>query len=337
MIYQYFLGIDTSKGTVDYCLYQKGKKLLSRQVSNDKAGLQALEKHLKSLGITKDHLLVCVEHTGIYNSHLLTWAMEAGYALWLENPTAIKRSLGIQRGKNDQVDAQRIAQYAARFSDKARLWEPPREVIEELKALMKMRERLLNTKMRLETPLQESGLFLAANKQKGISSLCKGTIGALKKDIAQLEKQIQALIDSDQQLKESYVQVSSVVGVGKVTALELIVVSNEFNSIKTAKSCACYCGVAPFEHRSGSSIRGRTRLSPLANKRLKKLLHMGAMAAIRARGEFRDYYQRKVEEGKNKMSVLNTIRNKLLERVYACVRDKRSYSLTYQGGTGLAA
>jgi transposase len=256
MTYQYFLGIDTSKATLDYCLYGQGEKLASGQVSNDKAGLQTLEKRLKSCRVLKEELLVCVEHTGIYNYNLLHWVSQSSYQLWLENPTAIKRSLGLQRGKNDQVDAQRIAQYAARFADKARLWQPPREVIEELKALMKMRERLLGAKTQLEVPLKEEGLFLAATKQKGLSSLCKGTIGALKKDIAQLEKQIQALIDSDEQLKESYQQVSSVVGVGKVTALELIVVSNEFKGIKAAKSCACYCGVAPFDHRSGSSIRG---------------------------------------------------------------------------------
>jgi transposase len=335
MTYHYFLGIDTSKNTLDYCLYHKGEKITTGQVSNDDTGLQTLEKSLKRLGIAKDQLLLCVEHTGIYNYNLLHWVSQVGYALWLENPTAIKRSLGIQRGKNDQVDAQRIAQYAARFADKAHLWQPPREVIEQLKALTKMRERLLGAKMQLEAPLKESSIFLPEGKQKALRGLCSSTLKGLKEDIDQLDKQIQALIEADEQLKETYQQVSSVVGIGKVTALELIIASNEFKEIKTAKSCACYSGVAPFAHSSGSSIRGRTRVSPLANKRLKTLLHMGAMASIRTLGELREYYQKKVGEGKNKMSVLNAIRNKLLERVYACVRDRRSYSLTYQTATGL--
>jgi transposase len=335
MTYQYFLGIDTSKKTLDYCLCHNGKKLQSSQVSNDKAGLQVLGKSLQNLDIPKSELLLCVEHTGIYNYNLLEWANQGDYQLWLENPTAIKRSLGMQRGKNDQIDAYRISQYAARFTDKARLWQPARQIIEQLKGLLRLRERLLGTKIQLQTPLKESGLFLAANKQKEISDLCAGSIEALKQDIAQLEKQIQALIDSDQNLKENYQRVSSVVGVGTVTALELIVVSNEFKGINSAKSCACYCGVAPFDHRSGSSIRGRTRVSFLANKRLKTLLHMGAMAAIRTSGELKEYYERKVSEGKSKMSVLNALRNKLLGRVYACARDGRSYSLSYQAASGL--
>lgn len=337
MPYKYFLGIDTSKSTLDYCLYQHGKKIDTGQVSNTKNGLKSLQKRLNNLAIAKTELLVCVEHTGIYNYNLLDLVSQEAYDLWLENPIAIKRSLGIQRGKNDQVDAYRISEYAARFVDKAHLWQPSREIIEQLKGLLRMRERLLSAKMQLETPLKESGLFLAANKQKKLSRLCNGSIKAVKQDISALEKQIQALVDADQELKASYTQVTSVVGVGKVTALELIVVSNEFKRITSAKSCACYCGVAPFDYQSGTSIRGKSRVSPLANKRLKMLLHMGALTAIRIAGDLKDYYDRKVAAGKNKMLVLNAVRNKLLGRVYACIRDNRSYTVSYQPTPALGA
>jgi transposase len=263
---------------------------------------------------------------------LLSWIASRGYAIWLENPVAIKRSLGLQRGKNDQVDAQRIAQYAARFADKAQLWQPPGELIEELKALMRMRERLLSAKSQLEVPLKESGFFMAQSKQKALRGHCRAALKGLKQSLDQIEQRMEALLSSEEQLKELYKVVSSVVGIGKITALELIIASNEFKGIKTAKCCACYAGVGPFEYTSASSIRGRSRVSVLANKPLKCLLHMGALAAVRVGGELKAYYQRKVKEGKNKMLVFNAVRNKLLARVYACVQEMRLYSRSYQVG-----
>ncbi|WP_139361756.1 transposase, partial [Spirosoma sp. 209] len=96
-----------------------------------------------------------------------------------------------------------------------------------------------------------------------------------------------------------------------------------------AKQFACYAGVAPFPYQSGSSIRGKTRVSPMADKHMKTLLHLSAMTAIRAKGELRDYYQRKVGEGKNKMAVLNAVRNKLIGRAYAVVSKNQEYDKTY--------
>ena len=330
MTYKYFMGIDMAKKSFHCCIYHQHNKLGSWQVDNNKQGLRKLEELLKELKITnKDQALFCLEHTGIYNQNLLEWIVKKGYHLWLESPLAIKKSLGIQRGKSDPVDAQRIAQYAARFADQAQLWQPPREVIEELKGLVRMRERLLEAKKQLKTPLQESSIFLYAAKQKRLSSCCAGSLKHLAWDIAQIEKEIQELVASDEQLDQLYSVVQSVEGVGRITALELIIVSNEFEGIKTAKSCACYAGVAPFEYSSGSSIRGRSRVSPLANKRLKSLLDMGALSSVRLFGDLGKYYERKVGEGKAKMLVLNALRNKLLQRVYACVRDMRLYSGHY--------
>ena len=86
---------------------------------------------------------------------------------------------------------------------------------------------------------------------------------------------------------------------------------------------------APVRYRSGTSIRGKTRVSHQARKRLKSLFHLGAMSVIRGPGELQDYYQRKVAEGKNKMLVLNAIRNKLIHRVYAVVRQGKKYDKNY--------
>lgn len=124
---------------------------------------------------------------------------------------------------------------------------------------------------------------------------------------------------------QQYKVVSSVHGVGKVLATELIIITNEFKRFFSAKQLACYAGVVPFEHSSGSSIRGKTRVSRLANMRLKSLFHMAAIACLRKGNELYEFYQKKVALGKSKMAVINAIRNKIIHRIFACVGDNRLY------------
>jgi transposase len=108
-----------------------------------------------------------------------------------------------------------------------------------------------------------------------------------------------------------------------------IVTTNEFKNFTCPKKFACYAGVAPFEHTSGTSIKGRPRLSRKANMSMKALLHMAALVSMQYNEELRNFYERRVAEGKSKMSVLNMIRNKLIHRVFACVRDNRKYENSY--------
>ena len=121
----------------------------------------------------------------------------------------------------------------------------------------------------------------------------------------------------------------SVPGVGPVIATELLVVTNEMQTINEPKKLACHAGVAPFEYRSGSSIRGKTKVSHQARKRLKSLIHLGTMSAIQVAGDLQDYYVRKLKEGKPPMLVLNAARNKLIHRVCAVVRRGQKYDKNY--------
>ncbi len=113
------------------------------------------------------------------------------------------------------------------------------------------------------------------------------------------------------------------------TATEVILATHELKAITDPKKLACHAGVAPFEYRSGTSVGGKTRVSQHARKRLKSLFHLAAMSAIRVKGELQDYYRRKVAEGKNKMLVLNAVRNKLIHRIYAVVRRGEKYDKFY--------
>ncbi len=140
-----------------------------------------------------------------------------------------------------------------------------------------------------------------------------------------INEQIQELINSDEKLKKLNEYVISVPNIGPVISASVIVATKEFKKISDPRKFACHCGVAPFEHQSGKSIRGKTRVSHLADKALKTLFHLAAICAISHKGEFKDYYDRKVKEGKNKMLVINAVRNKLIHRVFACVNNQRKY------------
>jgi len=266
---------------------------------------------------------------GIYNAHLLEFLHKAGLSIWLENSSQIKQSGGMQRGKNDTVDAQRIAEYAYRFRDQMRLWEPPRQIIQQLAFLSAARQRLIQAHNLLAGPLAEQESFVGTSLQKQLQATAKKSLTALKGEQKAIDNQIDNLIHKDVRLKELFALMISVPGVGPATATEIIVATNEMKAISDPKKMACHAGVAPFEYRSGTSIRGKTRVSHQARKRLKSLFHLGAMSAIRAKGELQDYYQRKVKEGKNKMLVLNAVRNKLIHRIYAVVERGEKYDKNY--------
>ena len=266
---------------------------------------------------------------GIYSQCLLTLISREAGAIWLESSLRIKRSIGLQRGKNDKVDAIRISEYALRFVDKALLWQPEREVLLELRQLVSLRKRLLNAKNALKVPLGEIEGFQNKKLIKELERLNKKPVEELKKQINEIEKKIRGLIKQDETLNQLFTLVTSVDGVGEVIFWEMIVTTNEFKLFTCPRKFACYAGVSPFEHSSGTSIRGKTRVSQFANKKMKKLFHMGAMAAICKEGELADYYYRKVEEGKSKMAVLNAVRNKIIHRIFACVRENRKYEKNY--------
>lgn len=327
----YFLGIDISKKTFQAALTLDGVAMFEMEVENSPKQIKEYFQELKrKFSFSFSQLMVCLEHTGIYTYPVLDYLFRAEIKVCLEPALQIKQSQGMKRGKNDQIDARRIAQYAYKNRNELRLWRPQRETIQRLKALLVLRERLIKTKVQIETPINETKEFIEESIRKAIAKNCKHTITALKKDILQVENEIQLLVKGDIQIKEQYELAVSVPGVGKITALNVIISTGEFQRINEAKKFACYAGIAPFEYTSGSSIRGKTRVSKMANMTLKKLLHLAAMSAIQCSKELKDFYQRKVAEGKNKMSVINAVRNKLISRIFACIKNKRKYQNNYQ-------
>lgn len=330
-MYTHFLGVDVSKDTLDIAVVSPtNERLYERQIANKQAAILAFVKQLPRCvpGFVPATALVCLEHTGLYNRPLLAAVQALALPAWVEHAAHLKACTGLTRGKTDKVDARRIAAYAARYVDQVRLWAPPRPVLVELDRLTARRARLVEVLQVLQTPLSSSEGFFSAAEQRAEERGCAASMKALRQDLKAVEATIAALIAGDADLARQYERLTSVPGIGPVTAAEVLVTTNEFKTSTDAKQYACYAGVVPFERSSGQR-RGRPGVSPQANKRVKKLLHLAALSAVRYCAELRAYYERKVAEGKNKMLVLNNVRNKLVHRLFACVQQDRNYDKNY--------
>jgi transposase len=326
-----FLGIDVSKKKLDTALTLDGSNMHELTVPNNATQISSFFRELrKKFGVSNDQLILCLEHTGIYCLPVLDFAVEHNIKVCMEPALQIQHSQGMVRGKSDRVDAKRIAGYAFKNREQLKFWQPQRQVVQKLKALLVTRDRLVRARVQLQTPLTEGQEFIEESIRKTMVKCCQKALRGLADDIEKIESEIDLLLTQDEQLKNQMKYATSVPGIGKVTGANLIVSSGEFKRIVFAKKFACYSGIAPFEHSSGSSIKGKVRVSKLANMTMKKLLHLAAMAAIVHDKEIKSFYRRKVDEGKNKMSVINAVRNKLISRVFACVKNERCYEKIYQ-------
>lgn len=327
---KHFIGIDVSKDTLDLSVVVNGKNLHYCRIKNTTKEIKStITRVIQSLNGSFDDTIFCMEHTGLYNLPLVKWLHANGGSMWLESGVHIRRTLGLVRGKNDKVDSSRIAMFAYINRHQIRLWKPPRKVLEKISVLLSQRSRLIKAKKQLQTANQEQRKFIDKDIMHSLNNYTNRTVSVIEKQIKNLENEIIEIIKADEVLFHLYRIITSVSGIGFVTACHILVTTNEFINISDPKKYACYSGVAPFEHTSGTSIRGRNRVSHFANKSIKTLFHLSALAAISTPGEIQEYFIRKVEEGKNKMCVLNAIRNKLILRIFACVKENRTYEKNY--------
>jgi transposase len=196
-------------------------------------------------------------------------------------------------------------------------------VLAELDRLIARRRRLVGV-LQVLPPLSSSEGFLSPAEQQAEQQGCSASLRALRQDLAAIEKAIKALIAADTALAHRYERITSVPGVGLVTAVEILLTTNEFQDRADPKHYASYVGVVPFERSSGQ-YKGRPRVSTQANKQVKTLLHLAALTAVRFSSALKAYYDRKVAEGKNKLLV----RNKLVHLIFACVQQDRNYDKNY--------
>jgi|AntRauTorckE6833_2_1112554.scaffolds.fasta_scaffold36890_1 transposase len=322
------LGIDVSKKTIDVVLYlNNSSSEFENSVKGYKAMLLWTKKHSE---LSINQIIICFEHTGLYSLPLSVFLSKQEILFSMMPALEIKRSLGIVRGKNDQIDAKRIAEYAYLRREKLKAFELPSENILKLQKLLALRERMVKQRAGYKGSMKEYKCMLKQKDCESLFTIHNKMIHYLSKQIDALEKEMTDLIKTDKKMIKLYNLIISVKGVGFVVASNILVMTNCFTSFKDSRKFACFAGIAPFDKQSGTSLKMKSKVSHYANKKMKSLLNLSASSAILADPELKAYYQRRVEEGKSKMSTLNIVRNKIVHRIFAVVQRGTPYVPLYK-------
>ena len=328
-----FVGIDISKLFFDVALIKADRpgEVMHRQFKQSVQGFIQLQQWLQQQGVLfNEETLVCMEYTGIYNSALVNYLCNQKALIWVEMAVKIKKAAGFERGCNDKTDSMKIALYAFRYQDKKMLWSPADAHLDRIRHLIAQRDRIVDCIGKLTIPVNELKAIGCMDQARQMEKLQKKVLADLEKTKKSIEGAIMKIVGQDQELCNKVKKVTSIKGIGEVTAVAFLVYTKGFRCFNTAKQLACYCGVAPFtKKQSGISIKSKPHVSAFGNKKLKWLLHMCALSAVKHDKEIRAYWERKKREGKNAMSVINAVRNKLILRMFAVIRDDRHYVENY--------
>lgn len=317
---KWFIGIDISKKTLDVVIYASSKKHSDsenyKQLTNDKAGHAGLLSWFKQRRISRNEVVIGLEHTGIYSFGLRLYleAHKVDYCAF--NPLHLKRSLGLVRGKNDKVDAERIAYFTYLHREELTYSRLSGSTILRLQELSVERKRFVTQQAGYKALLTDN------DKHPQTSTLrrAKNMVEALEEEIKSVEEEMRALIEQDPSIAKNYQLLTGIKGIGSINAISTIIHTNNFEAFETARQYACYLGIAPFDHSSGTSVKGKTQVSHIGAKLLKADLSQAAKSAIVWDKELREYYERKIKEKKAFGVALNAVKFKLVCRMFAVVR-----------------
>ncbi len=315
--YQVFIGIDVSKGKLDYCMINSNSERFGI-IANQAKAITAFIKSLKKNNCKASEVLFCLENTGVYSMPICYWLQANGLDYWVVPALEVKRSKGITRGKTDKADAKDIAYYAVTHLHELRLSQLPENDFVELRLLLVEREKIVKA-INAFNSTKENRNYLPKATLRSVLRHNQSTVLFMQKQLKAIEKLIGHLVAKNEVFKQQDELLQSIPGIGKQTSITLIAYTQAFTLFKNHRQFACFAGVAPFEYSSGSSVRGKTKVSNLANKKIKTILNMAALSAKKYDPQLKQYFDKKVKEGKNKMLVLNAIRCKIISRAFAVI------------------
>jgi len=319
--YSYHIGVDVSKSKLDFVILERLslKVLKHLQVENAEEGISKIFKYLEQNEICIENALFCSENTGIYTFPLTLGLALRKADLWIIHAMEIKLSKGLVRGKNDKTDAREIALYSIRHFEKLRLYRAPVQDIQKLRLLFAEREKTSKALLILNST-KENKDFSSATVFHPIEMLNLRIVNQLKIHRTEIELKMLETIDRNCALSKHYKLITSVPGIGKMTAIYLVITTGNFSQFENWRKYACYAGVAPFEHESGSSVKRNARIHRFGNRKIKTMLRMCALTCLRHDTQLREYYKKKKNEGKHHSLILNNIKCKLISRVFAVVK-----------------
>jgi transposase len=311
------LGLDIAKLKFNACLIRQGGKLRHKVFANTAAGFSQLADWLAGQGVERVH--ACLEATGTYGDPLAADLHERGHTVSRVNPAAIKAyaQSHLSRTKNDRVDAALIAGFCAERRPPG--WRPPAPELRELQALVRRLDSLAEMRTMEENRLS-SGITVEAVRES-----VEGHIAYLAEQIKRTEALIRTHIDSHPGLRRQRELLDSIPGVGEATAAVLLAEVPDIKEYRSARQVAAFAGLAPRERQSGSSVRGRVRLSKIGNARLRKALYFPAVTALRCSPFFQEWADGLRQRGKSKMAVIGAAMRKLVHLAYGVLKTGKPF------------
>lgn len=311
------LGLDISKLKFNACLVRADGKLRHKVFPNNPTGFSQLCGWLAKQGVERVH--ACLEATGAYGDSLAAALHEAGHTVSIVNPAAIKayaRSR-LSRTKTDRVDAALIAGFCAERKPPA--WHTPAPEVRELQALVRRLECL--TEMRtMEENRLSSGISVEA-----VKASVEEVLAYLCEQIKKTEALIRDHINRHPGLKQRSELLDSIPGIGETTAAVLLAEVPDISQYQSARQVAAFAGLVPRERQSGSSVRGRVRLSKIGNARLRKALYFPAITALRCSPFFQQWAEGLRQRGKSKMAVIGAAMRKLVHLAYGVLKTGKPF------------
>jgi transposase len=311
------LGIDIAKLKFNVCLINHSSKLKHKVFANTATGFEQLLNWLAKQSVERAH--ACLKATGTYGEALALWLHQAGHLVSVVNPAAIKAFAAsrLSRTKTDRVDAELIARFCIAQAPPA--WTPLPAEVRELQALVRRLESLIEMRVAEENRL-EAGITVEA-----VKASIEELIVHLSAQIKQTESLIRTHIKDHPRLKEQSALLSSIPGIALTTAATLLAEITDITKYSSARQVAAYAGLVPRERTSGSSVRGRTRLSKIGNARLRRALYFPAITALRCSPFFQAWAKGLQERGKGKMSVIGAAMRKLIHLAYGVLKTGKPF------------
>jgi len=312
---EFVVGIDVAKDKLDVALRLPTEKWRNKVVANNPRGFAALLEWLAKQGVSHAH--VCMEATGVYWEGVAEQLSDAGFVVSVVNPAQIKAHAGASgiRTKTDLVDAKLIGDFCWRQAPAP--WQAPSRSVRALKALVARREALVGLRT------EESNRLLVAHES--VRDSIQAVLNHLDQQIASIEKKIRQDIDDDPTLREQKELLESIPGLGKITIPTLLSRYGGVLRFAKAKQAVAYAGLDVAHHESGTSVRGRPRMSKTGPSKLRRALYMPAVVCMTHTAWGKAFARRLLAAGKSKMLIIGALMRKLVEIAYAILKSGKPF------------
>ena len=325
----YFVGIDVSNATFAASIFRADDKsvIIEESIANNTDGFVSFTVWLKEHNVTTSNSSICMEATGVYSEAIAHYLAAEGFKVTVEPPLKVKRAFEPCGHKTDAVDSKQIAEYAYRFSDELKPWQPADEILEKIRQLLAVREQFVKQKVAIKNAMHAYSKHIV---QVGlIKKAHKETLAQLDKQIKRIENELSRLIGDNPTISQKTDILRSIPGCGMLLACNLMEITSCFKEISDHKQLAAFIGIVPYKYQSGTTVNKRPRIRHFGPPLTRKLLRLASVSVATHDKQFRAYYLRKVAQGKAKSLVLNNIANKLIKLACAMIRDNKRYIKEY--------